>query len=393
MPPAAGILAPLQTIMLLDSLLGECPGAHVEQLELIFQPTRSVRDVEAAWATMVAQTEVLRMGFSLDAGEPFLWELALVPGTFESEPNPPDNLEKWRFQDRLRPLLESGSAPWRVRYWPFEGRLVWTFHHALLDGRSIARIVRRFLKCLQEGTIPEPAPVTLWTTPEAQTRELAGHYFRQWISRPEEFSENGVPVDACVGKAVGVMGRDFAERLGCLAQALDVTAGTLLIWTWGQAVMMASGAAVAVVEQVRCGPPQPGNLGFTINTLPIRIDRADHRPLALQLQELRSVLIELRKFEAFPPQNLPDELLKMTQARWSSVIMIEHATLADQIGVPSGCVTLHECQGESLTAAAYVKPDLRLEVEGVAQSQLLEHWKLAIERLLECPSCMSREDP
>ena len=54
--------------MLKNSLTVPTGGYHVEQVEIILEQTRSVREVAAAWADTVAATEALRTGFRFPNG-------------------------------------------------------------------------------------------------------------------------------------------------------------------------------------------------------------------------------------------------------------------------------------------------------------------------------------
>ena len=63
-------LAPLQRVMLRDSLAEGDAGHHVEQVEIVFAPGAWRDRVAASWAETVARTEALRIAFSFENGEP-----------------------------------------------------------------------------------------------------------------------------------------------------------------------------------------------------------------------------------------------------------------------------------------------------------------------------------
>jgi len=381
MPPETKLLAPLQLIMLRDSLAGGEPGAHVEQVEVVFADAVDGEHFAAAWAMTVAATEVLQMTFVIRGDEPVGWEKAEQAATLEWTAPTPTRLEKWRAADRVSPLLVPGTTPWRAVYWPDDRRFIWTFHHALLDGRSITRVLRGFFRSLREGIPPETSAVTVWTLPDDRMKARAERIFQQEFAglKPVgEFSEAPVPP-----KAVRCLGKGAAARLESVAKAMRVSPATLLMWCWGQAVVKSSGADTAIVEQVRCGTPQEGRTGFTMNTLPLSIHRAAADPLDAQLQKFRARLMAMREIESIAPYDLPPEVVALTNSPWSSVIMIEGGTPEHMAGggklVES--VTLHEWPGESLTAVAYHLPDLRLEVEGPRNAELLERWSAELSRL------------
>jgi hypothetical protein len=383
MPLPAERLAPLQIIMLRDSLAAEGEGLHVEQVEIIFTRAAEREKIAVAWAEVVARTEVLQMAFVLREGEPHSWRKTSNRAACAWNVPICESFEKWLAADRGSPLLRPDAVPWRIAYWPRDRRFVWTFHHALLDGRSISRILRAFFRLLSDGTPPEPAAVTCWTSLTDDTIVLADEILRKDFEGFEP--PDAAFLSSAPSKAVRCLGEAAAVRLGVFAAGIGVSSAAVLTWTWGQAVIRESNAAAAVVEQVRCGAPQNGRVGFSMNTLPLVIRTADSSPLDGQLQAFRNRLLAMRKIESIAPFDLPREVIEITHSAWSSVMMVEHGTLA-HLAEPLGLaesITLHECPCESLTAAAFVLPDLRLEVEGPRNSALLDVWAGIVAALLE----------
>lgn len=369
------LLAPLQRVMLRDSLAEPDAGHHVEQVEILFAlgPVRG--RVAAAWEETVTRTAALRVAFVMANGHAAGLE-SVTPQSFLHEQEPlPISWERWREADRRRPLLAPREVPWRAVYWPEEGRFVWTFHHALLDGRSLARVLRDFLERLACGN-PEPLAVAEWRAPTAESLALAERIFR---AAAVDSIEMDFPADAA-GEAVRFLGNDFARRLESLAAAMEVTAPTLLTWAWGQALMEISGAGAVIVEQLRAGAPQPGTAGFTMNTLPVRIHRAS-ADVARSLREFRARLLALRAIESVSPEDFAPGVFPDTHGSSSSMIMVERGTLRHVAGrefVDS--LVLHEAKGKALAATAHVLPDLRLEVEGPGRHDLLRGWVRVLER-------------
>lgn len=366
--------------MLRDSLAAGGEGSHVEQVEIIFRRKTAAAQVATAWETVTAQTEALQLAFGIEAGEPTHWLKAKRPGILKADAAPPASWTDWLAADRLQPLLIPAACPWRAIYWPIDRRFVWTFHHALLDGRSISRILHGFLQCLHAGLTPDRLRLTTWQPPDSPTTAAAGALLREEFEAIQMAAP--FPTEAA-SKAVRCLGAAFARQLEASAAILQVTVPTLLTWAWGQAVVQASGTAAAAVEQVRSGPPQTATAGFSMNTLPLVIYRADHRSLAGQLQDFRARLLALREIETLAPYELPAEVLEATSSPWASVIMTERGTLAHTADPASltESIRLHEGQGDCLMAAAYQLPDLRLEVEGCAAEKLLGLWVAALAEI------------
>ncbi|MEX1114600.1 MAG: hypothetical protein WEB53_05090 [Akkermansiaceae bacterium] len=383
---AAACLAPLQIIMLKDSLAEGGEGLHVEQVEIVFRHKTAAAKLAAAWNATIAQTEVLQMAFGIENEEPTHWIKAKRPATLQSDQAPPESWPEWLAADRLQPLLTPETTPWRSVYWPQDRRFVWTFHHSLLDGRSISRILEGFIRCLHTGIAPDRLRLATWQPPTAQTTAIADAMLRREF-RVIQMPPPGPFSTEQPSKAVCLLGHAFSVRLESCAATLQVTVPTLLTWSWGQAVVQASGTDAVAIEQVRCGPPQAGTAGFSMNTLPLVIHRASGHPLADQLQAFRARLLALRDIEALAPYDLPPDVIEATRSPWASVIMIERGTLAHTAdpGNLTKSIQLHECQGESLMAAAYQLPDLRLEVEGRAAGKMLEHWAARLAEICNNP--------
>ncbi len=366
-------LAPLQRVMLWDSLAAGGAGHHVEQVEILLFPGLTGARVVAAWEETVAHTQALRTAFLTVGGMPAGLE-AVEPGEIlDQAQSVPLSWESWLASDRLRPLLAPHAVPWRAVYWHEARRFIWTFHHALLDGRSIARVLRAFLRRVG-GRDADDLALSEWRKPSLRMVALAERMFREMAAIPapaeQEFSA------APHGQAVRRLGNAFATRLEALAAAMDVTAATILTWAWGQTLAEASGTAAVLVEQLRAGAPQPGTAGFTMNTLPLAIHRAAPGELRKSLRDLRARLLELRKIEAVSPDDFASGVHPNMDGPGASVIMIERATLQHTVGAPDlvESLVLHESKGETLMATAYLLPDLRLEVEGPGRRDLLDRW-------------------
>ena len=372
-------LAPLQRVMVWDSHATGEAGHHLEQVEIILARDFSGERVEAAWAETVARTEALRIAFLTVNGIPVGLERVSPRKQLELEQAEPRSWESWLAADRRRPLLAPHEVPWRAVYWQGARRFIWTFHHALLDGRSIARILRGFLARLT-GQDAEDLPLSRWSEPSPQVVAAAGKRFREMpvIAAP---AKGQFHPEEPAGPAVRCLGNACAIRLDSRAAAMEVTTASLLTWAWGQALAETNATASVLVEQLRAGPPQSATAGFTMNTLPVVIHRAAASEVATSLRELHSRLRALREIEAVSPDDFPPGLFPNMNAPGASVIMIERGTLHHLAGGdPVSSLVLHEAKGSTLMATAYRLPDLRLEVEGPGRHRLLESWIGILER-------------
>jgi hypothetical protein len=353
-------LAPLQRVMLRDTLAAPSAGQHVEQVEICFCEGVASEKVERAWRETEKQTEALRMGVEdFEVMTPLL------------EP-----WETWLELDRAGCLLGTGQVPWRVKFWPDERRFLWTVHHALLDGRSLTRVVRAFLRRVSGEEGGELA-LARWQAPTPGMIALAVERFGKTFAADEAMPAVGPLASTADPVVVRKMGVEFAQQLAVMAAAIEVTPATVVIWAWGQALLRASGGAAVGVEQVRAGAPQPGTAGFTMNLLPLRIRRGHG---VTCIQEFRQQMLGLRDIETVSEPDFPQGVFPRGDTAWSSVIMVEHTAFEAAAEFPSIVKShvLHESRCETLAASAHLLPDLQLQVEGPGQAVLLDCWAAAL---------------
>ena len=373
----------LQATMLRGSLT-EASGQDVEQVEIIFAPGVSMDGVAAAWTATVDHSTALRSAFLIRDGEP----LGVVPLTVKTplarEPEVPASWESWLTNDRLQPLPLAGGLPWRAALWPGARKLIWTFHHALLDGRSIATILRAFQTRLIESEDPGDLELAISPQPSPQEISEASEFHRRAFAEIEAF-QTEFPADTGTGFAhvQRCLGAEAAARIESTATKMEVTAPTLLTWAWGQAIACAAGADAIAVGQVRSCQPTPKQAGFTMNTVPLVIRRA-HGPANTVLKAFRQSLLEMRSIENVSPQHLSPQIFQESGGPWpGGVVMVQRGTLHHQVGKSDAIesITLHEVGAEPLLASAWIHPELHLEVEvdgslfgrRMAVS-LLDHW-------------------
>jgi hypothetical protein len=366
-------LAPLQRVMLLDSLAAQTAGHHVEQVEIIFAPGDWRARVPAAWEETVARTEVLQTAFLIESGGLGGVEWIRPIETLIQSDQVPESWDSWLFEDRHRPIIIPHQVPWRAIYWPRDGRWVWTFHHALLDGRSITAVLQSFIARLAGGKSIE-LKRSKWHPPTREAIDLAKRIFLEDFPPTPQFLY--LTEDSRDDPAVRCLGREFRQEVGQLAARLEITTATILIWAWGQTLAKSSGRNSAIVEQVRSGPPQAARAGFVMHTLPVLIPRGSRNEMERCLKEFRIRLLALRNIEGVSPDDFSSGVFPAVNHAESSVVMIEHGTLQHLLdcGLMVESLRLHESKGESLMATAHILPDLRLEVEGQGRHGLLDAW-------------------
>jgi hypothetical protein len=363
-------LAPLQLTML--ETTGQ--GHHVEQAEIVFSQGVMPQKIIAAWVGTVAGTEALRLQFLQDAGG---WRgVPLASGVIcevDAEIPVPASWGAWLATDHARPLLTPESLPWRAVYWPAERRFIWTFHHALLDGRSITRILKGFFERIQGGD-PGTLRLARW-----QPADAGSDFLNEFEMISKQACGRSSDQDS-PGPAVCHLGEVFLEQLKSLVKTMGITVATLITWSWGLALVRGNGKSKVVLEQLRAGAPQPGTAGFTMNLLPVVITKACCGDGSENLRAFAKQIRELRKLE-----NVSLDAIYQGRSFENSVIMVERQTMAHELAGPMiESFKLHEAKGEALAAMAHILPDLRLEVEGPQRHRLLNAWIDVLREQITC---------
>lgn len=361
--------------MLRETLAGD-GGKYIERLEIRFKADLEAGVIRYAWQQTVAATEALRARFVFENDDPVGWTADGDPG---------ECLELHGAADDIGQAPDpSKGAPWKVLFFPDERRWVWIFHHALLDGRSIVRIARAFIDRVH-GLDPGPLPLAAWQAGDdamlaEASRFLTAHEIEDIPASPE------FPGDKReAAKAVEVLGAETARGLETFASRCGVTAATLVTWAWGQALATAMGADAARVLQVRSGPRLDGLAGFTMNTLPLLIDRTCSGSVREALASLRRRLEEMRRFETVAAADLT------APGRGTcGVLMVDRAMVPESIGTAERVesIDFEESGGGGLLAAAWVHPDLRIELDSdgsllgpAAVGAIIGHWSAILRRL------------
>lgn len=356
----------VQIAMLRRTLGGE-DGANIEQVEMVFGGNVAPDRVVAAWDSTVARTAALRVAFRFEAGEPAGLQALPAPAKIQVERAAPESWSAWLADDRRKSLPLDGGCPWRATFWPEARRFVWTFHHALLDGRSIARILAAFQERLGGGADPGELKWTAVRLPTAEEIAAAGEFHRAAFADVTagqlEFPSDLAGTPAKVSRTLGAA---MVSRLEDAARRMDSTAATLVTWAWGQAISLAAGAPRVAVGQVRSGPSQPAAAGFSMATVTLVIERAAGDPVETALRNFRERLLEMRRIEHVPLEDLPAGIFQETGGPWpGGIVMVSRGTMQREAARGSAVesLVLHEQGGETLLASAWIHPELTLEVD------------------------------
>ena len=287
-------------------------------------------------------------------------------------------LDRFLRKDRERGFHFSEGVPMRfahIRTAEGNSILVWTVHHALLDGRSLANVWREWLAAY-EGFPPEDSaepPSTVASVPP----EGAENYWREYlagITQTTDFVTDRLGMATCAKlpgwwKERVSLDAEQTRTAHEYAQRHGFTAHTLIQGAWALLLSRYSGREDVVFGVTRTARGSgPREVGMSINTLPLRVHVDGATRVVDWLKALRAQWVWQRRFEATPLDRackwgaLPAGIVP-----FDSVLIYDHASPGETMRRLGGSWqgrTLHRFQrtDSPLTLAAYGGPELTLEV-------------------------------
>ncbi|MDR7124893.1 amino acid adenylation domain-containing protein [Pseudotabrizicola sp. 4114] len=389
---AGHALTPLQLGMVYESALAGRPWVNLEQIVVHLDAERvDAEGLRAAWALVAARHAALRLSI--------LWRKRLTPvQVLRDRIEVALTVEDWstltprRREGMLAQFLEADreqgvdleAAPaWRVmlaHLGPQRSVMVWTVHHAMVDGRSMAIVLEEVFAALKGGALP-PAPEAGFLDYArglaAQDSAAAQGFFRDYLNGFDQ--PNPLADDA--GDSGTARKRQMERRLdarltaalGLRAEAAGTTLATVVQAGWGMVVARWTGRATAVFGTTRAGrhivPGTQRTVGCLINTLPMKVQISPPRGADEFLSGLRRDSLALRAHEHAALTDIRRWCgLPGTESLFDSMVMFERASLNETMRAlgpdwATRRVELHEEGALPLTLAAYGDAELLLMLE------------------------------
>lgn len=285
-------LSPQQQGMLLDSLADPGSGMHHEQLTIRLEGELDPALLRDAWRQAAERHEILRTGFVWQGlAQPLqvVFRRARLDWTeCHGEPD-----VAWLRQDRLAGFDLARPGTFRLTLWRSAGddwRLVWTFHHLLLDGWSTALLLREVMTLYEAGRQRRPAALPPALPYGAYVAWLAGRDQAATAAfwRAELAELPAAPPLAFAGAEPAPAGERYGERLARLdratdealakaAQRLAVTPGTLLQGAWALLLAGLLRRDALIFGATSAGRPEEltgceTSAGLFIDTLPVSVE-------------------------------------------------------------------------------------------------------------------------
>jgi amino acid adenylation domain-containing protein len=344
-------LSALQEGLLFDTLLAEDSGRSIEQLVLDLDGRVNADRLRAAWQAATARHDALRTSFRLTPDGPVqdVRQNVTVPFAIEDVAIAGSAERGWYVnacvQAERRRAFSPGIPPLqRVRLLRFGAdaqTLIWTNHHAIMDGRARAVVMRDIVEAYCGRPPAQPATpyrsYISWLERQDFSRSEA--FWRERLRGfpaatplPAAFRASGNALSGAPHDAVKrtLFGADTA-RLLAMARDGDLTINTLLQGAW--ALLLSRHAAVAdvVFGAVRAGRRSAIDgsevVGLMINTPPVRVHVDESGHLIPWLQEVRSRWDDLRDDEHVPHRTVyACSEITAPQRLFESLIVYERET-------------------------------------------------------------------
>jgi amino acid adenylation domain-containing protein len=312
-------LSPMQQGMIVHALQDDASSAYVEIITCVLVGKIDEAAIREAWESVIARHNSLRTAFlweGLDEPIQVVHRAIQLPWlSFDwqtkTRAEQDAELETFVTAEQARGIDITQAPLMRfalMRTGPEEARLVWTHHHALLDGWSVSILLEEFFAC--HDAIGSGVAPTLRTAPDYRgyidwikqgDREKAAGFWKNYLRgfrEPTPIGKNAPRVRArAVAHNVGekIFRLDVAEteRLREFARTRRVTVNTLVQAAWACVLGHTSGSHDVVFGAIVSGrpaelPDADGTVGLFINTLPMRIDSRSTRPMAEWLTELQT---------------------------------------------------------------------------------------------------------
>ena len=324
-------LSPLQQGMLFHSLYDPESEAYFEQLSCTLRGTLDADALRRAWQSVIDRHTILRTAFFWERRDKPLQVVrrkAILPWEQEdwrglSTPEQQARFRAYLEADRSRGFELSKAPLMRVALMQLAEDthyLVWSHHHILLDGWSVA-IVLNEVFALYEA-FSRGKGIDLGRS--HPYRDYIGWLLKQNMSKAESFwrqalkgfrSPTPLVIDSTrerlpdekesYGEQETVLSPGATADLQLLASRHHLTLNTLVQGAWALLLSCYSGEQDVLFGSVVSGRPASLEgvetmIGLFLNTLPVRVRISPGRSALSWLRQLQEQQVELRQYEYSP---------------------------------------------------------------------------------------------
>ncbi|MDB6123508.1 MAG: non-ribosomal peptide synthase-like protein, partial [Pedosphaera sp.] len=360
-------LSPMQQGMMFHSLYAPRSGVNIQQVIGTLHHDLDVTAFKQAWDKVVQHHSILRASFRWEGlDEPVQEVREQVELPFElqdwsqlSGPECEEKLDAYLKTDRRRGFVLADAPLMRVAVCienETRHRFVWTFHHAVMDGRSFGTLINEVFA--QYEAIQKKQDLQLAAPREF--REYISWLKEQNFSKTEPFwrerlkgFKTPTPLTVDKPKSEKLDESEYGEEsirlseeetaaVEAFARTHKVGLSTMVQGAWGLLLSQYSGEEDVVFGVTRSGRRSSIEgaeemAGIFINTLPVRVKVAPGKSVTAWLKELRAEQNALRDHEHTPLLEIQkwSEVPAGTQL-FESIIVFDRATLNAELQAQGG---------------------------------------------------------
>ena len=391
-------LSPMQQGLLFHTLADSGSGAYVERVSWSLHGQLNVDAFRAAWEQIIQHHTILRTAFlHEEVDEPLQVirrrvKLPWVQHDWQSR-LPSDQ------QARLTSLLEGerrgfnlSQAPLMrltlIRLAPEAYHFLWSYHHLLLDGWSVALILKELQ--VNYGALSQEAQMlTARPRPyrdyiawlQRQDIKRAENYWREtlkgfisptFLGRDSFSRNNSAPKS--YRQQQRYLSAEATSTLRATARQHQLTLNTFVQGAWGLLLSRYSGEDDVVFGTVVSGRPAelPGAetmIGLFINTLPLRANVKQGEHVREWLSRLQAQQVEMREYEYSPLIQVQQwSELKRGLSLFDSIIVFENLPVDDSQQQQMSTIEVRNLvhhdmtTGYPLTVAVVPGQELRIQI-------------------------------
>ncbi|MGB8645080.1 MAG: amino acid adenylation domain-containing protein [Anaerolineae bacterium] len=414
-------LSPLQQGMLFHALYAPGSGVDIEQIIGALAHPVDAEALDRAWQRVIAFYPVLRTAFRWRGLDQPVQEVHAQAGCplermdwrALSAAEQQTRLDELIGTDRLRGF-DLGRLPLMrlvlVQFGEADYRLIWTFHHILMDGRSFAPVLTQVFDLYDAfhiGRDLELAPSRPfgdyiewlqsvdWSKTASFWRELLRGFRTPnslVVARAAQPASGHGWKQTRLPAAITYRLKSIAEEQGLSLNTLVQGAWALLLHRYGGERDVVFGAVRACRRSAFDGLGAEGMIGLFVNTVPVRAQVRPEDSLLSLLKALRREWITLRDYEHTPLYKIQEwSETPRGSSLFSSLLVFERDELNTLLRAQGGEwekreFTLLEQTNYPLTAAGYGESELvlRLEYErprldDATVERMLGHWRTLFE--------------
>jgi amino acid adenylation domain-containing protein/non-ribosomal peptide synthase protein (TIGR01720 family) len=391
-------LSPMQQGMLFHYLKEPHSGVDIEQIVVHLPEKIDARRLEMAWQWLVRRHDVLRTKFIWEGNETqqeILPEVAVPFVVHEnrglSKKDQRERLNEFLQADRVRGFDLSEAPMLRLTLFQWDDEsfsLVWTFHHALLDGRSYPVLLREVFEAyaeLKTGAIserPEPFPYRRYIEwLQEENFDAAEAFWKKHLAgftaaTPLVVDRQSAPDAEAYqqGEAWEQIDASVTAALRKLAGTYDLTLNSVVMGAWTILLHKYSREEDIVFAATRAArkssvPNADETIGLFINTVPVRFQIKDDDAVISVFKNVRKLWLEMRPYEHTPLARVKAaSQVPPSQPLFETLFVFENYRLDTMMRALGGewakrQVELHELTNFPITLAAYDGKELAFKIE------------------------------